>query len=67
MIIANNNTCVIVCRNEDLRSVVNALKRKISSDVFFIEVRRDFILDDGLREVRKKKFKVEKTIKVIFV
>ena len=44
---------------------INALKTGIADDVFAIEIRRDFIVHDAMREVRKRKFDPKKTMKVI--
>ena len=48
-----------------LQRTINALKTGIADDVFTIEIRRDFIVHDAMREVRKRKFDPKKTMKVI--
>ena len=36
----------------------------VKSETFRIEVRRDYVLADAIKEARKTKFDVQKTIKV---
>lgn len=48
----------------DLQNIIFGLKKTLSDNIFFVEVRRDFILEDALREICKKKFSPKKNIKV---
>ena len=48
-----------------LESEMIVLQRNVVKDELLIEVRRSNILEDALRECRKKKFDPAKTLKVI--
>ena len=47
-----------------LQRELSVLQKKISSVPQAIEVRRDFVLKDALKEAGKKKFDINKKIKV---
>ena len=57
---------LFLCSTEPLQVAVKTLSQKISSSTFSVEVRRQFIIKDALKEAGKKKFDPFKTIKVCF-
>lgn len=54
----------LFCRDDCIEGVIRSLKGQLVEDVLTIEVRRDFIWPDAMREARKKKFNPNKQIKV---
>ena len=50
-----------------LHDVVHDAVRRAGTDVLDIDVRRSFILEDAVREGKKKKFCPQKLLKVCFV
>ena len=71
-IVINRFSLYLQCRNENIgssTSLVNEIKslqKNIDNDsTLHIEVRRNFVLSDALREARKNKFNPKKFIKVI--
>ncbi len=60
--------CVFLLFCSDLASGVKELAKKVDkSCILSIVIRRDFIIEDAMREARKKKFDPFKAVKVAVV